>query len=628
MADADQASKSWFSRVFDRLWTVVSTLYKAAIIIGFGFFLVTLWFIWRGPGVAVKVEDNVALIVAPSGAVVDRIDIDPRWALVDQLAGAPPPQTALRDLITAFERGAEDPRINFAVLKLDDMTQIGLAQSAELIQAIDQFRATGKSVVAYSAWYDQAAYLAASHADEIVMDPLGMLALEGLSRYANFLKGLTDKLGVTVNVFRVGEYKSAVEPFIRQNMSDEAKQANLDWLQDLWGRYGVNVAEGRDLAPDAVHRFVETLPEAMEAQGGRGAEVALQAALVTHVETLEAFRSRMKERVGEDAEHGSFRQIHFHDYLAATEMQQQSALAASPTPAWIARVVVQGEIVDGYSEVGVSGGDSVQELLMAAQRDDSVRAVLLRVDSPGGSVWASEQIRRGVAQLKAAGKPVVVSMGNVAASGGYWISMNADRIFALPETITGSIGIFGLLPTFENSLQKIGVTTDGVGTTSLAGAFRLDRPLGANAKRVIQAEVQRGYDDFINKVAEARGQTPDAIDAVARGRVWSGEAALDHGLIDAFGTEADAVAALGELAGLDDWELVEWTEETDPFMLLIKQFFGGLSGLVRASVIPQSLLQLWVPAERIVVPLSRFSDPRGQYAHCECGVAVSSRGGF
>ena len=366
----------------------------------------------------------------------------------------------------------------------------------------------------------------------------------------------------------------------------------------------------------------------MEAQGGRGAEVALQAALVTHVETLEAFRSRMKERVGEDAEHGSFRQIHFHDYLAATEMQQQSALAASPTPAWIARVVVQGEIVDGYSEVGVSGGDSVQELLMAAQRDDKVRAVLLRVDSPGGSVWASEQIRRGVAQLKAAGKPVVVSMGNVAASGGYWISMNADHIFALPETITGSIGIFGLLPTFENSLQKIGVTTDGVGTTSLAGAFRLDRPLGANAKRVIQAEVQRGYDDFINKVAEARGQTPDAIDAVARGRVWSGEAALDHGLIDAFGTEADAVAALGELAGLDDWELVEWTEETDPFMLLIKQFFGGLSGLVRASVIPQSLMQLWVPAERIVVPLSRFSDPRGQYAHCECGVAVSSRGGF
>lgn len=219
-------------------------------------------------------------------------------------------------------------------------------------------------------------------------------------------------------------------------------------------------------------------------------------------------------------------------------------------------------------------------------------------------------------------------MGNVAASGGYWISMNADRIFALPESITGSIGIFGLLPTFENSLEKIGVSTDGVGTTSMAGAFRLDRPLGDSAKRVIQAEIERGYDDFINKVAEARGQTPEAIDSVAQGRVWSGEAALDKGLIDAFGTEADAVAELASLAGLDDWELVEWTDVRDLFQLLFDQFFGGLTGMVRASLIPQSWLQLWAPVERATTPLLRLSDPRGQYAHCECGVAISTRSGY
>jgi len=628
MADANQASKSWFRRIFDGLWTVISTLYKAVIMIGFVFFLGTLWFLWSGPRLSAEVEDNVALIVAPTGALVDRVDIDPRWALIDQLAGAPPPQTAMRDVITAFERGAEDPRIHFAVLKLDEVTQIGLAQAAELIQAIEQFRATGKVVVAYSAWYEQSSYLPASHADEIVVDPLGTVALEGLSSYSNFLKGLTDKLGVTVNVFRVGEYKSAVEPFIRQDMSEEAKQANLAWLESLWGRYGVNVAEGRDVAPDAVHQFVETLPERMEAEGGQAAEVALQAGLVTHIETLEAFRGRMKERVGEDPEHGSFRQVHFQQYLAATEPQHQTELSVGQSPALIARVVVQGEIVDGQSDVGLSGGDTVQELLMAAQRDESIRAVLLRVDSPGGSVWASEQMRRGVEALKAAGKPVVVSMGNVAASGGYWISMNADRIFASPETITGSIGIFGLLPTFENSLEKIGVTTDGVGTTSMAGAFRLDRPLGVNAKRVIQAEVQRGYDDFINKVAAARGKTPEAIDAVARGRVWSGEAALENGLIDAYGTEADAVAELAVLAGLDDWELIEWTEERDPFALLFDQFFSGLAGQVHAALIPESLLRFWAPAERIVTPLAHLSDPRGQYAHCECGVAVSTRGGL
>ncbi|WP_029890364.1 signal peptide peptidase SppA [Polycyclovorans algicola] len=628
MANADQASKSWLRRLFDGLWTVVSTLYKTLIMLGLVLFLVSLWFIWRGPGLSTQVEDNVALIVAPSGALVDRIDIDPRWALFDQLAGAPPPQTAMRDVITAFERGAEGSRINFAVLKLDDVTSLGLAQGAELIQAIEQFRATGKTVVAYSAWYDQASYLPASHADEIVIDPMGMLAIEGLSSYSNFVKGLTDKLGVNVNVFRVGEFKSAVEPFIRQDMSDEAKVANRAWLESLWGRYGVNVAEGRDLQDDAVHQFVETLPARMEAEGGQAAEIALRAGLVTHVETLHAFRARMKERVGEDAEHGSFRQIHFQQYLAATESQRQADLSAGTPPGVIARVVVQGEIVNGQGDVGVSGGDAVEDLLMAAQLDESVRAVLLRVDSPGGSVWASEQMRRGVEQLKAAGKPVVVSMGNVAASGGYWISMNADRIFALPESITGSIGIFGLLPTFENSLEKIGVSTDGVGTTSMAGAFRLDRPLGDSAKRVIQAEIERGYDDFINKVAEARGQTPEAIDSVAQGRVWSGEAALDKGLIDAFGTEADAVAELASLAGLDDWELVEWTDVRDLFQLLFDQFFGGLTGMVRASLIPQSWLQLWAPVERATTPLLRLSDPRGQYAHCECGVAISTRSGY
>ncbi len=626
MAAADQASKSLIRRLFDGIWSVVSTLYKVLIILGLVFTVFTLWVLWSGPG-KIKVEDNIALIVAPSGALVDRLDIDPTRAFLDQMAGAPPPQTALRDVITAFERGAEDPRINFAVLKLDAVTRIGLAQGAEMIQAIETFRATGKSVVAYSAWYDQSSYLPASHADEIVVDPMGMLAIEGLSSYSSYLKGLTDKLGITMNVFRVGEYKSAVEPFLRQDMSEEAKLANLAWLGALWDRYGINVGEGRSLESDAVHQYVETLARRIEEEDGLASEVALKAGLVTHTETLHQFRTRMKERVGEDETHGSFRQIHFQEYLAATDREQPSQLASGELPNYLARVVVQGDIVNGRSDIGFSGGDSIQTLLESARRDEQVKGVLLRVDSPGGSVWASEQMRREVALLRAAGKPVVVSMGNVAASGGYWISMNADQIFALPETITGSIGIFGLLPTFENTLSKIGVSTDGVGTTSLAGAFRLDRPLGANAKRLIQAEVERGYRDFISKVAEARHQDYDAIDEVARGRVWSGGDALKRGLIDAFGTEKDATSVLGQLAGLEDWEVIEWAEETDPFRLLMKRFSGGLSAAVRDAVIPAGLVNWLAPAQKVMSPLQRLTDPRGQYAHCDCGVAVSTRGG-
>ena len=627
MAAADQASKSLIRRIFDGIWSVVSTLYKLLIILGLVFSVFALWLFWSGPG-KIKVEDNVALIVAPTGALVDRLDIDPTRALLDQFAGAPPPQTALREVITAFERGAEDPRINFAVLKLDAVTRIGLAQGAEIIQAIETFRATGKSVVAYSAWYDQSSYLPASHADEIVMDPMGMLAIEGLSSYSNYLKGLTEKLGITMNVFRVGEYKSAVEPFLRQDMSEEAKAANRVWLGALWDRYGINVAEGRQLEADAVHQFVETLATRTEEEGGRASDVALKAGLITHAETLDQFRTRMKERVGEDDTHGSFRQIHFQNYLAATDREQpRQTTVPGELPAYIARVVVQGDIVNGRSDIGYSGGDSIQALLESARRDEQVKAVLLRVDSPGGSVWASEQMRREVELLREAGKPVVVSMGNVAASGGYWISMNADQIFALPETITGSIGIFGLLPTFEDTLAKIGVSTDGVGTTSMAGAFRLDRPLGPNAKRLIQSEIERGYRDFIGKVAEARGQDYDAIDEVARGRVWSGGDALERGLIDAFGTEKDATSVLAQLAGLDDWDVIEWAEETDPFRLLLKKFSGGLSAVLRDAVIPAGLVNWLTSAQRVISPLQHLTDPRGQYAHCDCGVAVSTRGG-
>lgn len=609
-------SKSPIRRVFNTAWSVVVGLYKAIILLSLVLFLFSLWLIWSGPPTA-PIEDNVALVVAPSGVLVDQLEIDPAMALLDQINGTPPPQTALQDVIDAFDAGAADDRIAFAVLKLDGLWGGGLAQMSEVVDAMARFRASGKQIVAYSAWYDQLGYLAASHADEVVIDPMGMVALEGLSTYQNYFKGLTDKLGITVNVFRVGEFKSAVEPFIRNDMSSAARQANRAWLGDLWQAYGTSVAAGRALEPGAVDAFIEALPGDLRS-GAAAADVALARGLVSHVETLRDFRARMGEQVGMDDDHGSFRQIHFLDYLT-THDREQPPVAEAPM---IARVVIQGEIVDGVSTIGVAGGDTIADLLDQARRTPEVAAVLLRVDSPGGSVWASEQIRRAVVHLRDEGKPVVVSMGNVAASGGYWVSMDADRVLAHPETITGSIGIFGLLPTIEGTLAKAGIYTDGVGTTSLAGAFRLDRPLSPQARTLIQAEVDRGYREFVERAAAARQMSVDTLEPLAQGRVWSGKAAHERKLIDALGNQTDAVAIAAELAGLDRWVLEDFAPRTDFASRFLQQLTGGLVRLMGEAVVPSWLRSAMAP---VVAPAQLLTDPRGRYAHCQCQARVGTR---
>ncbi len=609
-------TKSLIRRLFDSLWTAVTTIYKVMILLSLVFFLFTLWLLWSGPPVP-RVEDNVAVVIAPTGVLVDQLEIDPAMALLDQLNGTPPPQTAVQDVVDALTAAAEDDRIRFAVLKLDGLWGGGLAQVSEIIDAIGRFRASGKTVVAYSGWYDQLGYLAASHADEIVVDPMGMVALEGLSAYQNYFRDLTDKLGVTVNVFRVGEFKSAVEPFIRNDMSPEARRVNQAWLGDLWRHYGATVGVGRALAPEAVDRYITALPIEMKA-GASWADVALAHGLVTHVETLRDFRARMAEQVGLDEDHGSFRQIHFYDYLAARD-REQTVVADRPL---IARVVVQGEIVDGPSTVGVAGGETIAALLDDARRTPEVEAVVLRVDSPGGSVWASEQIRRAVVHLRDEGKPVVVSMGNVAASGGYWISMDADRVLAHPQTITGSIGIFGLIPTLDRALEKVGIHTDGVGTTPLAGAFRLDRPLSPEVKTLIQAEVNRGYEEFVARAAAARQMPVAALEPLAQGRVWSGEAAQTRNLIDALGSQEDAVSVAAELAGLDDWQLQDFAPQTDFASRFLQQLTGGLIRHFGRAMVPDIVLQLMEP---LATPVRRLSDPQGRYAHCACGTVVGNR---
>lgn len=613
------SNPSLLRRLFGFVWGFAVGIYRIFFVLGLVVIGLVVWSAFQG-GTPLRVEDNVALIVAPSGALVEQIDRDPGQELIEKLVSEAPAQTLVRDVTDALETAAGDPRIAFAVLKLDGLYDAGLPQLEEIAAAMKKFQASGKKIVAYGPWYEQIQYYTATQADEIVLDPMGMVALEGFSSYNNYFKDALDKLGVQMHVFRVGEYKSAVEPFLRNDMSAEAKAANREWLGDLWGDYLNTVAQSRRLPDDAAQQYVTGMRAGLQQLKGDAARYAMDSGLITHLETLTEFRKRMGAVVGFDEGHGSFRQIHFMDYLQATRREQ---LASTATPAGtVALVVVQGEIVDGEGEPGYAGGDTIVEMLDDARRDKSVSAVVLRVDSPGGSVWASEQIRRAVRELKAAGKPVVASMSSVAASGGYWVSMDANEIWAHTTTITGSIGIFGLMPTIEKPLNKLGIHTDGVGTTPLAGAFRLDRPMSPEFAAIVQSQIDKGYQDFIDGVAAARKLPVNKVDEIARGRVWSGQRALQLGLIDHTGGLVQAADAAAKLAGLEPggYELQEFM----PDRSFTARFFESFSSRMGQSLLPGWAAQLFARADLGQV-LKGYNDPRGLYAHCLCTPGLGGR---
>ena len=462
----------------------------------------------------------------------------------------------LRDLIRVIESARDDKKIERVVLELDKLQPSGFASLREVAASLQQLRASGKQLVAYSESMGQSQYLLAAQADEVYLDPMGGVVLEGLGRYRQYFRtGLQDKLGVDVHLFKVGEYKSAAEPYVLDAASKEAKEADLFWMNDVWQRLLADIAKVRKTTPEALAAGIDTMPEGIAAAGGDLAKYALQQKLVDGLKTQEEVENLLIERgvADEDSDTG-FRAIGLTGYLTQLDAKK-NPLDKRPQ---VAVVVAEGEITDGDQPAGRVGGLSTSALLREARDDEDVKAVVLRVDSPGGGVYASEQIRREVAALKKAGKPVVVSMGDLAASGGYWISMNADRIYADPSTITGSIGIFGLIPTVPRTLEKIGVRTDGVGTTRFAGAFDISRPLDPAVGQVIQSVIDKGYADFTGKVAAARGSTPEKIDLVAQGRVWSGAQAKERGLVDELGGLDAAIAFAAEKAGLgSNYRLVE-----------------------------------------------------------------------
>ncbi|HTX05930.1 MAG TPA: signal peptide peptidase SppA [Steroidobacteraceae bacterium] len=521
--------------------------------------------IWAVSSSAPRLPDRAALVVHPEGQLVEQLSGDPVQRAVQNAQGQERSETLLWDLVDAVRAAATDKRIRVLVLDLDDMQGAGQPELEELASAIRKFRASGKPVIAFGTAYDQDQYYLAAQAQRIYLDPTGYVMIEGFSRYPLYFKGLLQKVGVDVNVFRVGTFKSAVEIFTRSDMSAADKQQSLAYLGVLWSTYQKAVTAARKLPADAIESYVDSLPAAVSGANDDAAKVALQAHLVTALANRLQVNRYLIGLVGEDKSTGTFNGISAEDY--ARIVHAQLNVDHGGGNARIGVIVASGDIDDGRQPPGTIGGDSLSELIRQARLDKSIKAVALRVDSPGGSVAASEEIYQELEALRAAGKPLVVSMGDLAASGGYYISAPANQIWASPATLTGSIGIFAIIPTIDQTLSKIGVSVDGVGTTPLAGALTIDRPLGPQISQLLQSQVDSGYQQFVDRVAAGRRETPQQIDAIGQGRVWAGADARKIGLVDHLGTLEDAVRAAAHLADVTHYQVqfiqphMSWAEE-------------------------------------------------------------------
>jgi protease-4 len=564
------------------------------------------------------VPRKAALVIDPQGPLVEQLTGDPVERALARALRSQPVETLLRDVVDAIEAGADDDRISALYLDLGGLTGGGLAKLQEVAAAVDDFRATGKPVIAYGNFYDQNQYYLAAHADEIYVDPMGAAYVDGYANYGVFLKDALDKLSIDVNIFRVGQYKSAVETFSRNDMSPAEREESLAWLGSLWTTYKTDVAAARGLEPSKLQAYADDAAGNLREAGGDLAKMALDAGLVTSLKGRFEVEDRLKQITGEDDGTGSYVGVDFDSYLANIDSEQA---LSSRSAQKVAVIVASGDIVPGDEAPGMIGSDTLATELRDAAQDDSVKAVVLRIDSPGGSVFASEVIRREVEALRKAGKPVVASMSSLAASGGYYIAMDADKIVASPATLTGSIGIFFMMPTFQRSLERIGVHTDGVGTTALAGEFRLDRSLGEISKDILQQTIDRGYQDFIGHVATARKMSVEAVDAIAQGRVWSGADAVRVGLVDQLGSTDDAIELSADLAKLGDDYDVEYSDENVGIGEALGLRIRVAVARVIAPLLPKAALPVVVP--KALAPLlaeagrlARLSDPSSVYAYC------------
>ena len=593
------------------------------VIINLVFFAVLLLVVLAIVGVIASershglLQPDSVLVLQPQGQLVDQYSSDPMQRALASLSGNPSRQVQLRDLVGAIDAAAKDKRISRILLLPDELQGGGFADLREVGAALDRFRASGKPVIAWGVNLDQGQYYLAAHADRLLLDPQGGVMLSGLSDYRLFYKGLLDKLGVQVHLFRVGEFKSAAEPYILDHASAASKQADSYWMNGLWDTYLTEVAGLRKLDPAVLRADIDNLPQAILTTQGDQAQLAVNEHLVDGTATRgELIALLRKQGVPAGAKGHGFRQVSLAGYVA--KLPQPTQLSAPG----VTIVVAEGEISGGKQPPGSIGGESTAALIRAVRENPKTKAMVLRVNSPGGEVFAAEQIRREVQLTREAGIPVVVSMGDVAASGGYWISMNANRIFAEPNTITGSIGIFGMYYSVPDTLAKLGIQSDGVGTGPMAGAFDITRPLDPKVGVLIQAIIDKGYRDFVGNVAKARGQSYAAINAIAQGRVWSGQQALDRGLVDQLGGINAAVSYAAGLAKLGSGYPVRYAQ---PEQSGFERFIGGLSHSASVTLLqsygihlPAWLAQVQAMAPELQLLRRAQAGKPNVYAYCFC----------
>ncbi|MFQ2412916.1 signal peptide peptidase SppA [Aeromonas caviae] len=556
-----------------------------------------------------------ALTLNLSGVLVEqRTQTDPTVQLLRQMdkGDEQPSEIVLSDLLWAIKSAGNDDRIKALVIKPQGLQGASLSKLQEVTAAIDAFKESGKPVIAMADYYSQGAYLLAAHADHVLLNQSGAVLIEGLGVYQTYFKSALEKLNITPHVFKVGTYKSFVEPYTRDEMSPESKEANQRWLDQLWQSYVADVAEQREIEPDAVAPNKDHFLELLRKAGGNAASYALDNGLVDQLATRDEMTQAVIKEVGEADDHG-WKGVGLKEYLAAIPEQYPQSGKDE-----VGLITASGAIMDGVQPAGTIGGDSLADLLAEARRDDQVKAVVLRVDSPGGSAFAAEQIRAELLALKQAGKPVVISMGSYAASGGYWISADADKIFASPTTLTGSIGVFGMFATIDKALSQYGVHTDGVGTTDFVGVG-LTRALPDHVGEAIQLSVEDTYQRFVGLVGKGRGLSPEEAEKAAEGRVWTGQDAKALGLVDEFGNLDDALKAAADLANLKSWQVTPIAPEESARDKFLRELFDSSAQALAPhlqSWLPTGLGKALLEMNRTLDPLTRFNDPQGTYAFC------------
>jgi protease IV len=607
------ALKGFFGLVWRILEGIRKVLHLVVLLLIFGFVLAALH-----TSVPI-VPRSAALVVAPQGELVEQLSGDPVRRALGEASGGPAPETLLRDVIEAISAAKSDARIKLIVLNLDELDPSGLSKLQEVGAAIRDFRSSGKRVVATGDSLNQSQYYLAAQAGEVYLDPMGEVSITGFSYYRMYYKDAIDKLGVDFNVFRAGTFKSYTDQFSRSDMAASEREETSVWLESLWNAYTQDVTRARSLPPGALKDFIDGQPASLPAVNGDMAKMALQRGLVTALKSRRQVSDDLKGLVGEDEDNHSFNAVGLNQYLAAIRSKR---VLKSKSDAKVGVVVASGEIFDGRQMPGSIGGESTSDLLRQARYDNAVKSVVLRVDSPGGSEFASEKILREVLALRKAGKPVVVSMSTYAASGGYYIAAAANQIFASPTTITGSIGVFSFIPTFQRTLEKLGIKVDGIGTSPLAGELRLDRPLAPATKQILQASVDHAYAQFLRRVADGRKKSVEDVDKIAQGRVWAGVDAQRVGLVDHLGGLKEATDSAAKLAELGTDYEVEYIEPElslrEELLMQIRSEavrIGQSAGLIPARSDVERILDPLLEQARAI---AKLNDPRGLYSYCWC----------